>query len=319
MDVEYNDVKLTMGEIQSIHRTAVWDDTHTHLLYIKWELGIVAMYSPHGYPPGVSALTLRRTHFFELPPPATGFLARLAGIAPKIVKLFRGKNAAPTVVNLREPSEAVAADPIGTAGFGAILTDNTIRNRLLTPRKTLRISGFDSRRVPAAVDLLVSPKPGYVCDPVNGPHPIACDILNGTDGGFAVFFQIETATLPCDDDSDRLILSHVWRMTHTHSQDQYLVRVVEGELTLNGSMIHTYHANADQFRRQFFHPIPLGCERVVPFVSPSSDGLTYHYRYEDHDKSIVFDPGHSGATNMEIIEKAAYVQPWRVLGAVNLG
>lgn len=333
MIVEYNGINLEMAEIQSIHREAVWDDSHTHLLYIRWTIGVIAQYAPNGYPAAVSVTRLRTptisaslagsSGIGKLLRGAGGALARgvlvggLFNVWTRFKGLFKGEDADPTIVALRTdpPSAQVAAAPdadSGVTGYGPILTDVTLRNRLMTPRKKLRIKGWNWDG--SAVNLIESPKENYVCDPTNGPHPIALDILDGNDMSFAVFFQIETATLPCDDNSDRLVLSHTWEMSHTHDENQYLTRVIDGEIVLNGSMVHSFGLPADALRAQFFHPIPLGCYRTVPFVTPSVDGLSYRYRIEDHDQTIVFDAGDSGATHIEIAEKVSYYQKWKPIG-----
>lgn len=312
-----------MGSIQSIQRESVWDDTHAHLLFIKWTLGIVCYYSPNGYPVAVSAVnvpaTLRSapTVFSTIIGAASAITGFFGVLGAAVVRVLRGRDTRPFVPDLRADTRAFASDPDGTAGFGPILTDKAIRNLLLLPRKKLRIWGYEAK-TGAEVDLLVSPKDGRVCDPILGPHPIACDILDGQDQGFSVFFQVQTATLPCDDASERLILSHVWQQTHAPDDNQYLTIITEGELTLDGSMVHTFGVTADQFRSQFFPPIPIGFERKIDYVTPASNGLTYKYRVRDTNVSIVFDPGDSGATHMEIIEKVAYSQPWKVLGSAGV-
>lgn len=320
MEIEYNAVPLQMTEIQSIKRTAVWDDSFMSLLHILWEIGVVAVYAPNGFPPATAVLSTASTE--------TGFGGDVVGgtsrpvgtggvftqFFQRIRSLIFGRDVTLPNPPVRRAQPAFAADPDGVAnpalrGYGPILTDAMLRNRLMTPRAPLRITGYDWRTGNKET-LIESPKAGYVCDPILGPHPIACDILSGEDQSFAVFFQVQTATLPCADGSDRLVLSHTWQMTHTHDEDQYLTRIIDGEITFNGSMIHSLGINPDAFRAQFFHPIPPGCYRTIPFVTPSTDGLTYKYRTEDHDQTIMFDAGDSGATRIEIAEKLSYYQPW---------
>lgn len=306
MIVTYNDVTLENAEIQSIHRTSVWDSSHTDLLYVLWVVGLVAFYAPNGFPPAVSVNKLRP---FK---PDTRSQGTGASAIKRFADWVRGRDAAQSPASLRRPTVAEKLTPDARTKYGPILTDVTLRNRLMTPRKKLKITGYDWTQqggIFTPYTLLESPAGNYVSDPANGPHPLALDILSGQDMGFGVFFQIETAVLPCDDQSDRLVLSHRWDMTHAHDENQYLTRVIEGEVVLNGSMINTFGINPDHLRSQLFHPIPLGHKRTVPFVAPSSDGLTYRYRIEDHDQTITFDAGDSGATHIEISEKMTYLRP----------
>lgn len=348
MLIEYNDVLLQQAQIISLQRHSVWDDSHMHMLYVEWDIGVVAQYSPLGHPTSVAVKTLRPTPYpdamYRPPAPAGGIASTiitgaLATLNPMKFwrKLLTGKDALPSPVALRTTS-ADDVVPLVNAGTGAatgvltdaarvrttyygpILTDITLRNRLMTQGKKLRIYGWDhhARGVTGLVDnegkvlLLESPKGDYRTDPNLGPHPVALDIIDGSDNSFAVFFQIKTAVLPCEDNSDRLVLSHTWQASHTHDEDQYLTRVMDGEIVFNGSMITTLGVNIDNVRSQFFLPIPPGCYRTIEHVTPSTDGLTLNYRYSDHDQTIVFDAGDSGATRIDIAEKLGYYMPWEV-------
>jgi len=324
MHVEYNEVSMELCDIQSVHRTAVWSSDHVDLLYIIWNVGLVCAYSPNGYPPGMSVFS---------GPASANFIA-----GPRLISLgaagdiLKGKDTPLPVFQQRRsnfPVSGVAPFGAGAgaiptlgdrfSGHAAIISDGVLFNRLMTPRKKLKITGGDPFVGPE-VTWIEAPRPGSACDPMLGPHPIACDVIQvGGDGtAFGVFFQIETATLPCMNAAERLVLSHRWTMSHTHDRDRYLTRVIDGEVIFNGEMIHTLGVNIDDFRQQFFHPIPPGHERHIVHITPSSDGLTYNYRIEDTDSTIVFDAGDSGATRIEIAEKVGYYQPWRVLGgAVN--
>lgn len=347
MIVTYDDVKLYNAEILHIKRDAVWDDSHTDLLYTLWNIGLVAVYAPNGYPPGVSTqwvregglgyivdnVALRKTvveRFFaaiialakRATDPVRAAAAALRGVDAKKNRVFLRDMSLGE--GRRRPRESRPSAPgtggseflfSGDGGCGPILTDLTLRNRLMTPRGKLTITGFDwsagNDARPKTLAFLESPKPPYVCDPANGPHPIACDVIQGNDMSMAVYFEIQTAVLPCEDQSDRLVLSHRWQMSHTHDENQYLARVIDGEVVLNGSMINTFGINPDFLRSQLFHPIPAGCYRTVPHVTPSVDGLTYTYQTIDTDQTITFDAGDSGATHIEIAEKLAYYRPWK--------
>jgi hypothetical protein len=193
-------------------------------------------------------------------------------------------------------------------GFGPIVTDVALRDRLMTPRKPLRIYGPDWSGI-EEFDLVSIPREGEACDAIGGPFSLQCDIVSQSPMGFAVYLQYKFAVLPCADAAHRLVLSHRYDAAEVGAENGYGGRKIAGEIVFNGAMVHTHHITPDAFRAQFFLPIPLGHERHIEYVEAKGDGLTIAYAYTDFDKSVTFDPGDSGATAMEISEKVGFYSP----------
>jgi hypothetical protein len=101
-------------------------------------------------------------------------------------------------------------------------------------------------------------------------------------------------------------------MDHVPDENHYLTRVIKGEVIFNAALMDNSPYTPDHFRNQFMHPIPLGFKRRGPTVTQSSDGFTIRYVIEDVNPTITFDPGDSGATNIEIVETIKYAQPQRI-------
>jgi hypothetical protein len=92
-------------------------------------------------------------------------------------------------------------------------------------------------------------------------------------------------------------------MSHSHDDNYYLTRTITGIIVFNGAVMRLQQINPDFVRAQFIHPVPIGFQRRAPEITQSSDGLTIRYTITDTDPTITFDPGNSGASNIQIIEK----------------
>lgn len=292
MHLEYNDVHLELLEIEQMERHNVYDPSGTDLLYVRWVISASCVYSPSGRWPVGTAVT-------SLSPDTT---AQVAGntVRPQ----NRRVRAEPPKDYFLAQEENVKGTP---NGYTALYTDVELRTRLSLPRRPLKIWAYDTTGKPAY--LLICPKPGYVCDPNNGPKPLGPpDIVDVTGEGltFGVHFQVECATLPNPDVNDQLILSHRWQMRHESDENHYLTRVVDGEVVFNASLLEAYDLNPDWFRSQLFHAIPLGFRRQVPVVTLSPDGNVLKYTITDVDTTITFDPGDTGATQIAISERVQY-------------
>lgn len=299
MHLEYAGVSLELLELQLVERENVYDPSKTDLLYIKWLVSAVCLYSPGGRWPVATAVT-------EITPDTT---AELLGFTTRAAGAVRG--AVPSRRASVPQEENVVGSPIGRT---AIVTDVELRTRLALPRQELVIWAFDTNG--QKIYWVRAPKAGFPCDPINGPKPLGPpDVVDVTGEGltFGVHFQIEFATLPNPDASDQLVLSHRWQMTHESDDDHYLTRVINGEVVFNAALLEGFQIEPDWLRSQFFHPIPLGFQRLGPTVSLSPDGNVLKYEIADRDTSVTFDPGDSGASRMQIVERLNYQQPIRFL------
>lgn len=128
-----------------------------------------------------------------------------------------------------------------------------------------------------------------------------------------VGLDIRTWLSPCEDGSDRPILSHRWQMVHTEDENHYLSRLIRGTVVFDVGNLLEAHQNPDWFRRQMFHPIPLGFKRTLGPISLSPDGSTLSYEYADTDQTVVFDAADTGATQIHIVEQVHYYNPYRAI------
>lgn len=299
MYVEYNDVPLHVIELNTYEREAVYTEDNADLLYIRHVLGVTCTYAPGGVPALVSVTALS--------PETAGMLNRANAAAPYAANA-RGFD--PGVVRPRlEPMGGLRRDQTAFLRSGAE-TDAELRHLLLTPRKKLILWAYD-RQTGQKIAWLESPRPGFSVDADNGPRPIACDVVaaSGEPSSVAVHFMIETAQAPCPVGSDRFVLAHRWQVSHGHDEDYYLTRTIEGTITFHPGVRDIINIHPDRIRNQFIHPVPLGFRRGLPEIVQSSDGLTIRYVITDTDPTVVFAPGDSGATQIDIQEKFQYVTP----------
>lgn len=318
MFFEYDGIVLEFLEFDTFHRAPVTCKWGVDVLHTEWNVGMLSYFSPTGTPAGVAVETREPSGgLFGATARRVATADRSPGLLRRIADLLRGRTVAPPRVDLRRdgvgaPAGAAPTTARGTAGsgrgFGPIFTDVTLRDRLMTPRRPLRIYGPDWSGVEEAELCSVLPA-GEECDPIGGPFNLQCDIVTATDMGFVVYLQYRFATLPCAADAQRLVLSHRYDATEMPTENGYSARRIEGEIVFNGTMIHTFGINADKFRNQYFLPIPLGHERKVEYVRARGDGMMIEYAYTDTEVPITFDAGDSGATHLEISEKLGYYNP----------
>ncbi len=271
MHLDYNGVSLQLLTLDSVVRESVWTPDGVDLLYVKWKIGASCVYAA-----GATAL--------QSTPSSDG----------------------------SERSSFVGTDPSGVTpaqGYVTlpIVTDRFLRQRLFQNRKPLSIWGWDSDG--SRKNWIDSPVPPATCDANNGPKIHACNVVSatGAPSNFAVQLEIETCLPPCPTGSDRPLLSHRWQMRHTHDDDFYLTRIVTGQAIFHPGLMDKYQKNPDWFRRQLFHPIPLGFQRKLGPVDLSPDGCVLQYQYSDTDTAIIFDAADSGATRIQIKESAQYI------------
>lgn len=290
-------MRMELLQLDRVERDAVYSEDGADLLYVRWLIGATCVYGAGGRPVGTAAKAVS---------------------ANTEIEALGGYNRSQNQLNGTNVGEfpwTQERNIVGnTRGYDALLTDVELRTRLWTPRRELAIGAYDTSG--RELYWLRSPKPGFACDLAGGPKPIAVDVVaaHGEGTSFGVHFQIETAVSPCLAAADQTVLSHRWQMTHTHDEDNYLTRVIDGTIVFNMAFIATTGVSQDSIRSQMFHPIPLGFKRTLGPISLSSDGSTLKYTIIDTDQTVVFDAGDSGATQMSIIENLKYTQPWRVIG-----
>lgn len=193
---------------------------------------------------------------------------------------------------------------------GPMDTDRELELRLRAPRKKLIVWAYDKTGLPLV--WIESPRRNAPSDARTGPVVLNSSVKAAPNGNsFFVALDIRTWLSPAEDGSDRPILSHRWQMTHTEDEDHYLSREIKGEVVFDLGNIREARISPDVFRKQLFHPIPLGFKRNLGPVALSPDGSTLIYSYSDTDQKIVFDAASSGATRMTIQEYVQYTNPWR--------
>lgn len=309
MEVDYGTISLRVLDFSMYSRQAVYTQDEADLLYVKHSLGFSGVYAPGGTPGLDSVAALSPETAARLN--RTDSTSRILGVSPGGVD--PGTAPAPGIFDPPVMEPRAGGMPVGTPAFGQRTgpeTDAELYLRLMTPRQRLVVWAFD-RQTGGRIAWLESPRPGFSVDAANGPKPVACDIISvaGEPHSVGVYYQIETYQPPCPVGSDRLILSHRWEVSHGHDDDYYLTRVITGTVVFHAGVRDLIGIHPDRIRNQFLHPIPLGFRRGLPEITQSSDGLTIHYVITDTDPTIIFAPGDSGATQIDIKEKFQYTTP----------
>lgn len=327
MFLTYNGVNLALTSIDRVHRDTVFSDDGTTVLYVETTLSVSAVYHPPigGVPDlgGTSvAGSLRNPGRPATTTPTPRNIKDVRGSDPGqksglppspifgdygiLLPEFPGLKTSGT-----DPASPCTLPNPGAEGWwGPIQTDRELELRLRTPRKKLLVWAFDRDGQPRV--WIESPRQQNESDAKNGPVTLNCTVRSGPNPNtFFTALDIRTWATPCEDGSDRPLLSHRWQMSHIEDQNHYLTRLIRGTAVFNLGVLLATDQNPDWFRQQFFHPIPLGFERHLGPITLSSDGTTLSYEYYDTDVTCVFDPSDSGATTMEIVEKIEYNNPWR--------
>lgn len=301
---QYGPVPLRVIDLVRFEREAVWTEDKADLLFVKNTLGMVATYAPGGVPQMISVTAMSPDTTARLTGADT--TAAVLGANPRGAP--PGATAAVLPAPALEPFGPTAA-PLGSQRTGAE-TDAELFQRLMIPRQKFILWAYD-RQTGAAIRWLESPRVGFAVDADNGPRPLSCDVISasGEPHSAVVLYQIETSLPPCPTGSDRFVLSHRWKVSHTHDADYYLTRVTEGTIVFHPGVRDLLGVHPDRVRNQFIHPIPLGFKRGLPLIEQSSDGCTIRYTITDTDPTIVFAPGVSGATQISIEEKFQYAVP----------
>jgi hypothetical protein len=188
-------------------------------------------------------------------------------------------------------------NPDGTllqfAGTRPGRTDNVIRPFLVQPRKRLIvIAGQDTiLDVPQLKNPNNPNDPRLPTDAANGPF---CEIwsINSIIGvtNFTVHARFTACVNDCRPEETpgggviSPILSNRWMQSETIDDCFYPTIVTVGEAILRTDIMHFDGKNADQFRQQFFFPVPQFYQRENIEVTLSSDGSRLSYSFKDTGK-----------------------------------
>jgi hypothetical protein len=202
----------------------------------------------------------------------------------------------------------------GNTGPAATLVD--LFRRLRQPRRQLRVwmdsnPDLNLKGKAAEETILLSPLPGMSVDAAGGP---ICSYLQpmpiyGGNSTLALRLQFETHIPGCTDDDAPLILSNRWSFS-VGAENDFAIHRIDGEVRFRMDLLHKRGFTADQFRRQFLHPIPVGFRRESPVVTllPSGDGVKYSLT--DRQMPLNFPGGiYYGLNRIEIVESRAYKAP----------
>jgi len=303
MKIEYNGIVMDMLELHSYERQNVYTPDGVDLLFVRHRLNMTCTLAPGGNPWGMAVRATKGDERLTSPKRTSGFVGEKPSPQLKTVQAF-GTSAAQTGAEV------------------APVTDRILTPLLLMPRKKLKITAYRPGKKETdpvqEVVWLESPRPGLVCDSMNGPHPLGCTLTEPTGDApvsAALNFQIETHLPPVDVDEARALISHRWTTTLAHDEDYYATRIVNGEAVFDASLLQLEGRPPSDFLNQLYHPIPLGYQRGLPEVSLSSDGSKLEYSFTDTAVPCVFDAGETGATQCWIEEEWKYVSPHGLNGA----
>lgn len=308
MYLQYGSVVLRVIDLIRYDRENIYTPDKTDLLSVRTTIGVSATYAYGGDPAILpSVIRLSQNTQFVL---GTADASRdnTAAIASAKLRGLDPDKAAPVDDSPTMEDEVPTNQRVWFAGPQ---TDAELRYRLMLPRQKLILWVYD-RQTGEPRRWLESPRPGFETDVGTGPLPIGHPVIAaaGEPSTVAVYFEVTTDMSPSPVGADRAVLSHRWQTTHTTNDAYYLTRVIRGEIVFNGEHVNSGLFNPDDVRNQFIHPIPIGFVRGLPEISQSSDGLTMRYTITDTDPTIVFDPGDSGAVQMDIAERITYNVPW---------
>lgn len=317
MYLQYGNVILKVIDLLRYDREGIYTPDKTELLHVRHTIGVSCTYAPGGDPAMPSVV--------QLSPDTAAVLNGNDRTAVVVSQNLRALNPGQTAEVFADPrleTDDGTITTLSTAGglaYGTApvrqhhtgpQTDAELRYRLMIPRQKLILWAYD-RQTGDPIRWLESPRTGMTTDATFGPLPIGNPVVSaaGEPNSIGVYFEVQTEMLPCATGSDRMVLSHRWQTSHSGDDNNYLTRIIRGEIIFNGEYVHTFGINPDDYRNQFIHPIPVGFVRKVPEVSQSTDGLTIRYTITDTDPTIVFDAGDSGATQLSIMEKVLYNVP----------
>lgn len=346
MFITYNGINLSLTNIDNVQRDTILSDDGTTVLYTEVTIQASAIYHlPVGGLPNLGGTSVAGNNLRNAPglvnvepnnpPQRNGILGQdpsrggftvpspsapinpFPGMPGGGGNILQPTLTTPTVtppvtsgVSPNLPNYCGLPNPGPQGWRDPITTDRELELYLRVPRQKLLVWAFDANANPLI--WIESPRAGMTSDAKTGPMVLGCHVRNGPNSSsFFVSLDIRTWLTPCEDGSDRPILSHRWLMVHNEDDNHFLTRTINGTVVFNPALLVANGMEADWFRKQFFHPIPLGFKRSIGPILLSEDGTTLKYQYSDTDQTIVFDPWNTDATQMEIIENINYNNPWR--------
>jgi hypothetical protein len=308
MYLQYGSVTLKIIDLLRFDRQAILTPDGADLLYTRVTLGVSAVYAPGGVP-AMASVT-------ELSQDTDRRLGGLDTTADLLVGNPRGRDPQGLLDKPKMEHDKsfagkprVSPTPLDQQHSGPE-TDAELHRRLMMPRQKLILWAYD-KRDGLPIRWLESPRGDMATDATVGPTPLQNPVISasGEPNSIGVYFEIQTDLTPCPIGSDRLVLSHRWRVAHGHDENQYLTRTITGVIVFNGGYIRTFGTNIGDVAAQFVAPVPVGFTRGLPMTEESEDGLTIRYTVTDTDPTVMFSPGDSGATQISIQEVLTYTNP----------
>lgn len=190
-----------------------------------------------------------------------------------------------------------------TPGTYPALTARNIRQYLLEPRKTLKVSVASDvilnvpwpRIAADKYDTTVGDGDRFTTDSFNGPKPIACTVMR-VDGkkSFIVNYRIETYVNECPTQNatiqkavDNPVLSHRWQSMITVDEQFFTVKVIEGRIKFRTDWLTAEGMQqlADAFREKFFHKIEARFKREQINIYATPDGSELVYQVVDREQA----------------------------------
>lgn len=313
MELSYNDVEFKILTLDAVQRRLTYSSDGTSVLWVEWNILASCVYAPSiitGQGADVGGTSLNEAGFRQ---------NGAHQLEPRFDPVQRGRRGdgvqGPKVGQVPQPV-ALYQSP---AGGNPIFTDQEILKRLAVPRRPLVIKAKYSTAETGVVDpgqqrfvdliWLQSPKDGFDRDANNGPIVKTSNVVQcqGQARSFGVQLEITTFVPPTE--QDRLLLCHRWQMTHTRSEADYLQRTVQGEAVFHAGMLAQQKLNPGWFQQQLFHPIPPGFKRTLGPITLSPTGNVLKYEYHDVDQEVVFSPGNSGCTEVEVVVQTGFTSP----------
>lgn len=322
MQLKYNGVRFDLLTLDRVERNLVYSPDGTTVLWVAWNILASCIYAPavvvDGNDLDVGGTSISRNQLDDTYQPDGDYFLETSSALPPPLNDEHNDGSPPSSQNKVAGRNPRFQTHYQTGLGHPIFTDQEILNRLAVPRRPLVISAHmavsnsgdvDPTREAREVIWLESPRNDLPCDANNGPIVKAVPVTScqGQATSLAVQLEIETWVPPTE--QDRLILSHRWQMDMGRSPGDYLVRQVQGEVVFHAGMLRSRPLNPSWFLEQFLHPIPPGFKRTLGQISLSPGGTTLRYQYQDEDQTVVFSPGKSGCTEVEVIVQGGVTIP----------
>lgn len=248
MLLQYGCINLNLLNVLEYKREATYD--HANYVYTKYRLVVRAVYNPSTQQdswaaspsfnaannPGVPYVPADANPFAQQANNINGPIEQPLG-APKFTR--------PT------------GQPPVRAGIPAAVSDVALRHALMQPRQQLIFS------VGGLVNIF-SPLDGMQTDVMNGPTPIACNVvqLQGS-RTWIVDYAIETCINECSLYGGNVpaVLSHVWEMQHELDADYFAKQTIRGRVLFRSDAIIRMGLNPDDYRTLIALDVPPGFKR----------------------------------------------------------